>query len=251
MSVETLVARAAEAEANLDLVRALDTYEEALKLAPDSLEIAGRLAVLAFRLNMWPMAEKFYAHLITHGIHEMAIITGYAASLREQSKYDEAVDVLKTVLNRRPEEASLWEGLGTVMAAQGDTDNALTFFNEALRLEPDNLHARFNRGCALIDQETRPPAWKTWPPAPTPSMIRITCPQPRLPMPRRCWHPGNWKPAGAPMKAASATAQPARFTIRCGPGAGGKVSPLQTASFWSAASRALAMKCCLLPSCPI
>ena len=152
MSVETLVARAAEAEANLDLVKALDTYEEALKLEPDSLEIAGRLAVLAFRLNMWPMAEKFYAHLITHGIHEMAIITGYAAALREQSKYDEAVDVLKTVLNQRPEEASLWEGLGTVMAAQGDTDNALTFFNEALRLEPDNLHARFNRGCALIDQ---------------------------------------------------------------------------------------------------
>ncbi len=152
MSVEALVAKAAEAEANLDLVKALDIYEDALKLAPDSLEIAGRLAVLAFRLNMWPMAEKFYAHLITHGIHEMAIITGYAASLREQSKYDEAVDVLKTVLNQRPEEASLWEGLGTVMAAQGDGENALTFFNEALRLEPDNLHARFNRGCALIDQ---------------------------------------------------------------------------------------------------
>jgi tetratricopeptide (TPR) repeat protein len=152
MSVDALIARASEAEANLDLVKALDTYEDALKLAPDSLEIAGRLAVLAFRLNMWPMAEKFYAHLITHGIHEMAIITGYAAALREQSKYDEAVDVLKTVLNQRPEEASLWEGLGTVMAAQGDTENALTFFNEALRLEPDNLHARFNRGCALIDR---------------------------------------------------------------------------------------------------
>ena len=152
MSVETLVAKAAEAEANLDFPKALNTYEEALKLAPDSLEIAGRLAVLAFRLNMWPMAEKFYAHLITHGVHDMPVITGYAASLREQSKYDEAVDVLKTVLGQRPEEATLWEGLGAVMASQGDTGNALTFFNEALRLQPDNLHARFNRGCALIDQ---------------------------------------------------------------------------------------------------
>ena len=152
MSIETLVAKAAEAEANLDLSKALDTYEAALKLAPDSLEITGRLAILAFRLNMWPMAEKFYAHLITHGIHDMSIITGYAAALREQSKYDEAVDVLKTVLDQRPEEATLWEGLGTVMAAQGDGDNALIFFNEALRLQPDNLHARFNRGCALMEQ---------------------------------------------------------------------------------------------------
>lgn len=152
MSVELLVAKAAEAEANLDLPKALNTYEEALKLAPDSLDIALRLAALAFRLNMWPMAEKFYAHLITHGVHEMPLIAGYAASLREQAKYDEAVDVLKTVLGQQPEEAVLWEGLGSVMAAQGDGANALTFFNEALRLQPDNLHARFNRGCALIDQ---------------------------------------------------------------------------------------------------
>jgi tetratricopeptide (TPR) repeat protein len=152
MSVELLVAQAAEAEANLDLPKALNTYEKALELAPESLDITLCLAFLAFKLSMWPMAEKFYAHLITHGIHEMPIITGYAASLREQSKYDEAVDVLKTVLGQRPEEATLWEGLGTVMAAQGDSDNALVFFNEALRLEPDNLHARFNRGCALIDQ---------------------------------------------------------------------------------------------------
>jgi tetratricopeptide (TPR) repeat protein len=152
MSVELLVAQAAEAEANLDLPKALNTYEEALKLVPEALDIALRLAVLAFRLSMWPMAEKFYAHLITHGIHDMPIISGYAASLREQSKYDEAVDVLKTVLGQRPEEAILWEGLGAVMAAKGDGANALTFFNEALRLQPDNLHARFNRACTLIDQ---------------------------------------------------------------------------------------------------
>ena len=151
MSVELLVAKAAEAEANLDLPKALNTYEEALALAPNSLEIALRLAMLAFRLSLWPVAEKFYSHLITQGIHDMPIIAGYAASLREQAKYDEAIDVLKTVLGQRPDEATLWEGLGTVMAAQGDSDNALTFFNEALRLDPENLHARFNRGCTLVD----------------------------------------------------------------------------------------------------
>ncbi len=155
MTVEKLVAEASEAEANLNLPKALDMYEEALKLAPDSLDIAARLAFLAFKLNMWPMAEKLFAHLITHGVHDMPVIGSYAASLREQSKYDEAVDVLKTVLGQRPEEASLWEGLGAVMSAQGDGANALVFFNEALRLHPDNLHARFNRGCTLIDQGER------------------------------------------------------------------------------------------------
>ncbi|WP_414994950.1 tetratricopeptide repeat protein [Asticcacaulis sp.] len=152
MQIKQLVSQAAEAEANLDFPKAFDLYEEALKLAPDSLEIATRLAALAFRLNMWPMAEKLYSHLITHGIHNMSVITSFAASLREQSRYEEAIDVLKTVINQRPDESSLWEGLGTVMMAQGDGGNALTFFNEALRLTPSNLHARFNRGCALLDQ---------------------------------------------------------------------------------------------------
>jgi tetratricopeptide (TPR) repeat protein len=152
MRLEQLVAKAAEAEANLDFPKALNIYEDALKLAPESLDIAARLAFLAFRLNMWPMAEKLFSHLITHGMHDMPVITNYAASLREQSKYDEAVDVLKTVISQMPEESSLWEGLGAVMTAQGDGVNALTFFNEALRLTPSNLHARFNRGCALMDQ---------------------------------------------------------------------------------------------------
>ncbi|ESQ84458.1 hypothetical protein AEAC466_08890 [Asticcacaulis sp. AC466] len=152
MSPDKLVAKAAEAEANMNLPAALAAYEEALQLAPDSLDIALRLASLAFRLEFWDMAEKLYAHLITSGLHQTLIISSYAASLREQSKFDEAVDVLKTVLNQMPDQSPLWEGLGSVMLARKDTDNALTFFNEALRLEPDNLHARFNRGCAFMDK---------------------------------------------------------------------------------------------------
>jgi cytochrome c-type biogenesis protein CcmH/NrfG len=155
MSLKDLMAKAANAEAELNLPGALESYEAALALAPDSLDIAGRLAALAFRLNQWPMAEKLFAHLITHGQHDTETIASFAASLREQAKFDEAIDVLKTVLGQKPEESALWEGLGSVMVAQGDIGNALTFFNEALRLTPGNLHARFNRGCALMDSDDK------------------------------------------------------------------------------------------------
>lgn len=155
MQIEKLVARAVEAESNLDFPKAFDLYEEALALIPDSLDITARLASLAFRLNMWPMAEKLYSHLITHGIHITSIITGYAASLREQLKYEEAIDVLKTVISQRPEDSALWENLGAVTMSQGDSANALIFFNEALRLTPSNMHARFNRGCVLMDMEEK------------------------------------------------------------------------------------------------
>ncbi|MGA9658678.1 MAG: tetratricopeptide repeat protein [Asticcacaulis sp.] len=152
---QTLMAEAVEAETHLDLPKAFNTYEAALALTPDSQEVAGRLANLAFRLNMWPMAEKLYAHLISNGQHDIQTIVSFAASLREQSRFDEAVDILKTVIAQMPEEPAFWEGLGTIMAAQGDCHNALTFFNEALRLDPDHLHARFNRGCLLMETPDR------------------------------------------------------------------------------------------------
>ncbi len=148
--------RARERVAAGDLTGALDAYQQALALEPQSLDIAGHLAGLAFRLGQFDMAEKFYAHVITKGRQDTATLTAYVAALREQSRYDEAIDLLKNIVGQRPGEAALWEGLGAVMAARGDCDTALVFFEEALRLDPDDVHARFQRGCALLDKgETR------------------------------------------------------------------------------------------------
>ncbi|ESQ91786.1 hypothetical protein ABAC460_05455 [Asticcacaulis sp. AC460] len=138
-------------EAAHDLPAALDAWQQALAESPESIEIGRHLADLAFRLHLWDMAEKLLAHLILHGVRDPVTVTAYAATLREQSRYDEATDLLKTLLGQSPEESALWEGLGSVMAAKGDTATAQIFFAEALRLDPQNFHALFNRGCALID----------------------------------------------------------------------------------------------------
>ena len=143
-------------EAAGDLPGALDAWQAALAAEPNSLEIVARLADLAFRLAFFDMAEKFYAHLIARAANGSALIAAHAACLRELSRYDEAIDRLKAALGDTPQEAGLWDTLGTVMAAQGDAATARVFFNEALRLKPDFLQARFNRGCALLELgETR------------------------------------------------------------------------------------------------
>ena len=134
-----------------DLPGALDAWQQALAEQPQSLDIAGHLAALAFRLGYWDMAERFYTHLITHGRQDARTLAAYAATLREQSRLDEATDLLKSVVQQRPNEAILWEGLGAVLAAKGERDTALVFYGEALRLDPDNLNARFLRGCILFE----------------------------------------------------------------------------------------------------
>ncbi len=145
------MARALAREAAGDLPGAFDAWQDALAADPTSLDIVARLADLAFRLTFFDMAEKFYAHLITRGVRGGAVIAAFSACLREQGRYDEAVDLLKSRLAAAPEDPVLWDALGAVMAAKCDNETALIFFNEALRLKPGYLHARFNRGCALME----------------------------------------------------------------------------------------------------
>ena len=148
--------RALAFEAARDLAGALDAWQHALAEDPQSLDIAAQLARLAFRLAMWDLAEKLYAHLITQGRHDVVTVKAYAETLREQSRFGEAIDVLKSMLDQQPAEEALWEALGTILSAQGDNATALVFFNEAVRLAPDDFNIRFHRACALLDQgETR------------------------------------------------------------------------------------------------
>lgn len=147
----TAAERALACEAAGDLAGALEAWQAALAAEPESPDIVARLADLAFRLGFFDMAEQFYAHLITRGAHGSEVIAAYAACLREQGRYDDAIDLLKPVLSGAPGNASLWEALGAVLAAKGDNETAVIFFNEALRLKPDHLNARFYRGCALIE----------------------------------------------------------------------------------------------------
>jgi len=150
-SPKDVIGLALAREAAGDLPGALDAWQDALTAEPNSLDVVARLADLAFRLSFFDMAEKFYAHLITRGVRGGAVIAAFGACLREQGRYDEAVDLLKSQLGASPEDAGLWDALGAVMAAKGDNDTALIFFNEALRLKPGHLPARFNRGCALME----------------------------------------------------------------------------------------------------
>lgn len=144
--------RARGFEAAHDLPAAFDAYQQALSLAPDSAEIVHHLADLAFRLTQWDVAEKLYAHLIARDGQDFPALTGYAAALREQGRYDDAIDILKSALGLRPDVAALWEALGSVMLSQCNRDMALVFLDEALRLEPGNLPALFNRGCVRIEK---------------------------------------------------------------------------------------------------
>jgi tetratricopeptide (TPR) repeat protein len=128
----------------------IKAYESALKLLPDHAEIANDLGRLAFRLGMAPTAEKLFRHfLVRHPDHPEGC-NNLACALRDQSRLDEAVEVLKPSILLHPEVAMLWNTMGTVMGEKGDFENAHLFFAEAMRLDPLLAKAEYNYANSLL-----------------------------------------------------------------------------------------------------
>ena len=129
-----------------DLPNALKAYETALLLLPDHAEIANDLGRLAYRLDMKPVAEKLFRHYLARHPESFEAANNLACALRDQQRFDEAIEALRPAIQRSPQNAMLWNTLGTVLSEQGDPAGAQTFFDEALRFDPGFAKARYNRG---------------------------------------------------------------------------------------------------------
>jgi len=128
-----------------DYTTALRCYDSALQLAPEQQDIANDIGRLAYLMGMYEIAEQLFARYLLHDPGSVEGTNNLACALRDQMRFDEAIEALRTVIYANPESAMLWNTLGTVLSEQGELDEALTFFDEALRLEPAFAKARYNR----------------------------------------------------------------------------------------------------------
>ncbi len=71
--------------------------------------------------------------------------------MRELGRFEPAVGLLREALLAHPEEARLWNSLGVALTQDSQARLALTFLDEAIRLDPTNAAAAYNRGNALFD----------------------------------------------------------------------------------------------------
>ena len=135
-----------------DVESAIQCYEAALALSEDQADIANDLGRLAYRLGMKPLALSLFAAYraarpdCVHGVNSLASVQ------RDAQDYDAAIETLRLAITDNPHSPLLWNTLGTVLAEQGDVAAALTFFDEALRLDPAHVHARHNRAHAELYQ---------------------------------------------------------------------------------------------------
>jgi tetratricopeptide (TPR) repeat protein len=133
-----------------DFKTSLECYESALQLAPEHDEIAANLGRLAYRMGMKDIAEQlFLGYLAKHPLAVEAS-NNLACCQRDQHRYGEAIATLSPVIQANPLDPLLWNTLGTILTDQGDFESALPFFDEALRLDPAFVKARYNRSTAAL-----------------------------------------------------------------------------------------------------
>ena len=133
-----------------DFANAMRCYESALDLTPEDVEIANDLGRLAYTLDMKDFAGKLFAHFWTARPDSPDGANNFACVLRDQNRYSDAIDVLKSALSLHPNEAQLWNTLATTVGETGDAALAVTFFDEAIRLNPSFAKAQYNRGNAKL-----------------------------------------------------------------------------------------------------
>jgi tetratricopeptide (TPR) repeat protein len=127
-----------------DWTSALEAYERALALDPANPAVANDLGRLAYRMGMLPQAEALFRHHVAHEPERYESANNLACVLRDQLRFDEAVEVLRPVIQVHPDKAMLWNTLGSVLSEMGDSRAAETFYDEALRLDPRHARARYN-----------------------------------------------------------------------------------------------------------
>jgi tetratricopeptide (TPR) repeat protein len=150
--VAALRTRAAQQARSGQLSTAIATCRQALEAAPDHPEVLADLGHVALRMGEAKMAEVLFGRVYATNPSDPETADNLARALRDQHRYDDAAAVLRSILEPSPAQPILWNTLGTVLNAQGDSLAALSAFDEALRQAPRFAAARYNRSGVLMDQ---------------------------------------------------------------------------------------------------
>lgn len=132
-----------------EFAKAFTAYEAAARLAPDDVAVVRDVGQLAHRLGKLELAEKLFERFLASRPGDEDVTNSLACVLRDQNRYDDAIALLRDVINAHPERPLLWNTLGTVLSDSGDAAGAMVFYDEALRLDPGFYKARQNRAYCL------------------------------------------------------------------------------------------------------
>lgn len=117
---------------------AISVLQRALEVHEPTADLIGVIQRLALGMGMYDIAVKLGIQLVALAPESPASYVNLATAYSGVKQYDESIDMLQAALPLMPHEANLWNVLATQVRERDGVDAADVFFEEAMRLDPDN-----------------------------------------------------------------------------------------------------------------
>ncbi len=140
---------------------ALQLAEAALAVTPESPELWNALGVVLRASGKPEEAVGCYRRALDLRLGDLAAMSNLANALKDLQRYREAVDLHQRVVSAQPT-AAAWTNLGVALHDGGQLTDALAAFNQAVRLDPENASAHFDRAQVLLRLGRYDTGWRAF-----------------------------------------------------------------------------------------
>lgn len=123
---------------------AMELMAHALQKRPNDPGIASILGNAALKMDFFELSQKFQQHYINLRPNDPVGYNNYASALRENGQFEEAINYLQDILPIFPQSEILWNTLGSVVSFRDGPGHAIVFYEECLKINPNNFQALNN-----------------------------------------------------------------------------------------------------------
>ncbi len=139
---------------------ALNCYLRALRIDPDSPDILLAVGVALHDLEQYVDAVTVYHRLRDGGFATNALWHNLGNTLLALDRYQEAIDSYAYAVALRADDVEALVTTGTALEQMGDYRQALHYYEEALRRNPDCAEAHWNLALGLLRQGEYESGWR-------------------------------------------------------------------------------------------
>lgn len=132
------------------LPQAESAYRDALRLAPDSVEIHNELALLYSDTGRTDEAESAFLRALQIRPDYAEAHNNLGVLFKKTGRRDEAQASYRRALEIKPNYAEAHNNIGVILKEDGRLDEAAQAYRQALALKPDYADARWNLAMALL-----------------------------------------------------------------------------------------------------